>query len=114
MRISDWSSDVCSSDLFPNPPTKQFGHEKRRYARADALYVHPDPDGVRYCRASEAKVRFKSLIARWRYLCSNRAGFNEKADLKTAAGGDRAAERTVGKECVRPLKTRGRPKHKKT
>src|SRR3546814_11411977 len=26
MRISDWSSDVCSSDLFARPVDEDFGH----------------------------------------------------------------------------------------
>src|SRR3546814_3917511 len=30
MRISDWSSDVCSSDLFAAPVIRKIGEEVRR------------------------------------------------------------------------------------
>src|SRR3546814_11059769 len=56
MRISDWSSDVCSSDLPPGRPQRfdqpaQPDPDRRRGARADAVHLlhgtgpapHPDP-----------------------------------------------------------------------
>src|SRR3546814_4497918 len=39
MRISDWSSDVCSSDLFR--PDQLSGGEKQRVAIARALANNP-------------------------------------------------------------------------
>src|SRR3546814_15715584 len=30
MRISDWSSDVCSSDLYRTDPDRRCGHHRRR------------------------------------------------------------------------------------
>src|SRR3546814_9743703 len=44
IRISDWSSDVCSSDLFPNTPP-----EKRSADWKEAL----NPDNL-MCRATKA------------------------------------------------------------
>src|SRR3546814_2238795 len=48
MRISDWSSDVCSSDLVApgalisigGPRCKQFLHYTRREARRKASYIN--------------------------------------------------------------------------
>src|SRR3546814_2292194 len=37
MRISDWSSDVCSSDLAPLPRAVDAQHEEGQPARADPL-----------------------------------------------------------------------------
>src|SRR3546814_11025629 len=52
MRISDWSSDVCSSDLWVSTYTKalqrQLGHETAR--------VYPDP-AVRRARVVTRKGR---------------------------------------------------------
>src|SRR3546814_13808161 len=31
MRISDWSSDVCSSDLLAPPPVSESGHKGREF-----------------------------------------------------------------------------------
>src|SRR3546814_8459196 len=44
MRISDWSSDVCSSDLFaPNPPTRTVNvHE----VAADEMILDVGPAAV--------------------------------------------------------------------
>src|SRR3546814_3255824 len=39
MRISDWSSDVCSSDLFQQ--------RLQQMLRPDPLMVHADGDGLR-------------------------------------------------------------------
>src|SRR3546814_5498177 len=41
MRISDWSSDLCSSDLSPTPPRKGEGlRELRRLAQLRELLQH--------------------------------------------------------------------------
>src|SRR3546814_18726256 len=53
MRISDWSSDVCSSDLWPWSPGRRFraGHRKGLY---NPRWLGPFPDraGQRYWRAA--------------------------------------------------------------
>src|SRR3546814_6474997 len=51
MRISDWSSDVCSSDLLPCPPGPACKHRRQRsdlqgrqYSRpTSACPLHADP-----------------------------------------------------------------------
>src|SRR3546814_17309955 len=36
MRISDWSSDVCSSDLYGTPAHRQYGPLERKRISEDA------------------------------------------------------------------------------
>src|SRR3546814_8505692 len=47
MRMSDWSSDVCSSDLRTSPPLARSSPDN--IAISDDL---PDPDGPRIARLS--------------------------------------------------------------
>src|SRR3546814_11408956 len=89
MRISDWSSDVCSSDL----------------ADEEAL----DQSRVRQCRrelqrGEEAgteiwRVRHHLHAGRLRQ-CRHLAELGDAADLGHARLGVRSEERRVGKECV--------------
>src|SRR3546814_7367448 len=84
MRISDWSSDVCSSDLG-TPPTcveiASFPEEWRsRVAQADCLLVEGP------MAKNDAWVR---------------------AALQAA----RSEERRVGKECVSTCRSRWSPYH---
>src|SRR3546814_13297902 len=55
MRISDWSSDVCSSDLMVEPGVGRGG-------RVPALPLHPD----RHAGAAPAReARGRDLMRRW-------------------------------------------------
>src|SRR3546814_18901939 len=91
MRISDWSSDVCSSDL---------GSDYR---------VLKAPIGGSFHDTTE-EIAPGSVRARSRY-----GGFSQflvVADLRPT-GAVRSEERRVGKECVSPCSTRWVPYHKK-
>src|SRR3546814_20814755 len=91
MRISDWSSDVCSSDLgglytaLPTPPPGALALAEQTLAAIDAplLYARidmvPDADG------------------RWLPM---------EAEL-------RSEERRVGKACVSTCRSRWSPYHEK-
>src|SRR3546814_6221732 len=65
MRISDWSSDVCSSDLrhlLPNPGRADFGRRAARAAlprqypdrRGDDLSLEPGDDALHHPRLGVA------------------------------------------------------------
>src|SRR3546814_4335820 len=82
MRISDWSSDVCSSDLL------------RRVVEAPA----PDPPG------DLGLVVTVGLEARGREHPAVVGAAGAGAVLV-----DRSEERRVGKECVSPCRTRLSP-----
>src|SRR3546814_17203802 len=99
MRISDWSSDVCSSDLvrgdlFVLPPTGDFDELLRR--------LKTNPDFLRF--ASETRLREAELRL---------AATLRKPDLTLSAGVRRleqsSEERRVGKECVRTCRSRWWP-----
>src|SRR3546814_7582313 len=89
MRISDWSSDVCSSDLIAassfNGP---FG---RREDSQKIVAVHSQR-GNATANAS----------------CGKRGAFASGQGLK---GGNRSEERRVGKECVSTCRSRWSPYH---
>src|SRR3546814_19432873 len=98
MRISDWSSDVCSSDLsgiaLPDAiPATERAHLKMII---DAL-ARRDPETVAFIAAdmevmAEASLRNHKLTAFER-------------------GGWRSEERRVGKECVSTCRSRWSPYH---
>src|SRR3546814_3280515 len=85
MRISDWSSDVCSSDLIGGQhgidiePQQQFGRKQHRQ-RGQAHEARAKRD------AGPARAPDRRVIARAEII--------------------RSAERRVGKECVRTCRFR--------
>src|SRR3546814_6646578 len=82
MRISDWSSDVCSSDLREHNPGDADGDEKEKY-RAPMNVIDDQPAD---------------------------AGSEQHAGMKR--GGHKALrseERRVGKECVSTCRSRWSP-----
>src|SRR3546814_11367889 len=94
MRISDWSSDVCSSDLLPTMKTVTLerGH---RYPIAVDATGGVDLAWKRISTAPEADL--------------DRAAAG--ADVLVAVVGLRSEERRVGKECVSTCRSRWSPYH---
>src|SRR3546814_8483824 len=76
MRISDWSSDVCSSDLHGGLAELQLGHEISDGALAAAQQVEDLPS-VGLCEHCEAH---ESSMPPWLYACHEICGV-------TASGG---------------------------
>src|SRR3546814_13977502 len=105
MRISDWSSDVCSSDLESDQPG----------AEAEQLPdVRGIAEGVGHGGAvAQDRAEVEQSLARCRHGLG-RQGPHEESDQSD--GGDRSEERPVGKECVRTCSSRWSPdqykKHK--
>src|SRR3546814_9149408 len=94
MRISDWSSDVCSSDLLRR--IKVFG-------RSDTASMHRD---------RTIAETFQQRIDR---LCVRRVGRDIiNAEIDECGRKDeqeRSEERRVGKECVSTCRSRCSPYH---
>src|SRR3546814_13063915 len=86
MRISDWSSDVCSSDL-----------------------------GVQLLSMTRlsARKRMNQSIADGFCIASRLAAFSKGTPLKSLRTGTRSEERRVGKECVSTCRSRWSPYHEK-
>src|SRR3546814_18419774 len=103
MRISDWSSDVCSSDLGVFPVRAQQAPNGR-------TFVFPlDPSScllVEQVYGSRIKPERHKIAAG--YLL---ASVEREAYLRALRF--RSEERRVGKECVSTGRSRGSPDHKK-
>src|SRR3546814_19457115 len=96
MRISDWSSDVCSSDLV----------DHRRRIEAEALADHQRLSGRIEAAGREEVVERLHGVAG-----AERAG---REDLTAHDVEQRSEERRVGKKCVSTCRTRLSPEPLKT
>src|SRR3546814_18365764 len=107
MRISDWSSDVCSSDLFAvvaMVAAQELGipDEKLNVNGGATALGHP-------VGASGARI-MATLIA-----ALERRGLKRGVAALCIGGGEatavalRSEERRVGKECVSTCRSRGSP-----
>src|SRR3546814_9156718 len=101
MRIRDWSSDVCSSDLFlvdalGNRPAAQFGVD---FLERDFLTVYD-------CR--DLAGRF--LAASRKRKCGDGECQTDLA-VHRSIPSERSEERRVGKECVSTCRSRWWPDH---
>src|SRR3546814_17812245 len=105
MRISDWSSDVCSSDLRQNEieqvrPVIQRsvqGVPAQREQRSDHA------QGDQECGNAPAQAGFK----RKETTRKQQRVFLQKSRKR----GPRSEERRVGKECVSTCRSRWSPDH---
>src|SRR3546814_7910121 len=86
MRISDWSSDVCSSDLSARPTASLNCRAAGFTAQACAIELQC----LRYGR---------------------RRRNGDRGRLEASPGPDRSEERRVGKECVSTCRSRWSPYH---
>src|SRR3546814_18007796 len=103
MRISDWSSDVCSSDL-DNRKGKRTDRAETEQAGDDVVtegtWHQKSPSwGAWGDGKSARRSAAQSRPASARKACANAAG--------------RSEERRVGKECVSTCKSRWSPENKK-
>src|SRR3546814_16910548 len=95
MRISDWSSDVCSSDLHHRAGSGCRPAERCRMAPAA---------GALGCAVPERRA------VQLAHRGAEHHGADEGAH---ATGAGRSEERRVGKECVSPCRSRWSPYHSK-
>src|SRR3546814_14439399 len=86
MRISDWSSDVCSSDL---------GYQGTLAAVRERLAA----------KSQQVQAQGTLFDAQSRVFTAKTGAIGEKAR--------RSEERRVGKECVRTCRSRWSPYHEK-
>src|SRR3546814_4123733 len=94
MRISDWSSDVCSSDLHPAFRVEQAARSGQEHDLVRLQFAHQGIGG-------EIGIDVEDLPA---------GGLAEAGDHRDRAGleadMDRSEERRVGKECVSTCRSR--------
>src|SRR3546814_18446676 len=93
MRISDWSSDVCSSDLHPEPQAA---------GAKDVHHVHHADAGT---ERVERSVRHGVRVGADDHLSRTDEALLAHDDVTEA----RSEERRVGKECVSRCRSRWSP-----
>src|SRR3546814_13303825 len=86
MRISDWSSDVCSSDL-------QEGDQQRRSAH-------------QHQRGDERGLAAGPIAEMSEYACAQRTG--DKGEAEACIGGEKRGRRRNRRKEQRPANQRGR------
>src|SRR3546814_18417082 len=102
MRISDWSSDVCSSDLIDVASVLPEGIDAALYDLRSVVTRRLKPVPV------EAIARGYLIGSGWRdYQKTGRvSGITLPDGLRQA---QRSEERRVGKQCVRTCRSRWSP-----
>src|SRR3546814_7583735 len=95
MRISDWSSDVCSSDLTVTSPLS-----------SNAI-AEPSGENTRLSRIGPSWGRSMLVAATQTSLVDGMPGLFVAVGLPVV----RSEERRVGKECVSPCRSRWSPYH---
>src|SRR3546814_12381818 len=110
MRISDWSSDVCSSDLVPpNDGRAGAGGRERRRRRADAHRARGEEP--RRARIAPGPASDQPAARAGRQAAIPNPEFDGRAISRRERG--RSEERRVGKEGVSTGSIRGSPEHEK-
>src|SRR3546814_12103405 len=100
MRISDWSSDVCSSDLLTQQKISELVDAEclRQLKRIGNV-----ADGFRHFFTPVKQEAMSKDLFRQRQLCAHQEGRPVNC-VKT-----RSEERRVGKECVSTCRSRWWP-----
>src|SRR3546814_12555381 len=104
MRISDWSSDVCSSELVPD----MSGDIKKQQLKVCAQIVLMESE--RYNAQVEMLKRVRESSDKLGSLDQVRNSYGPDATLGDMTG-SRSEERRVGKECVSTCRSRWAPYH---
>src|SRR3546814_16410783 len=105
MRISDWSSDVCSSDLWYReaPLLDKFGPERGQWAIGLGMVVGTMPDqAFTFSAVGMLVVAFPDPEV----IFAIDAKLAQRPDLVP-----RSEERRVGQECVSTCRSRWSPVH---
>src|SRR3546814_16390100 len=110
MRISDWSSDVCSSDLLIRSIR---GLRLRRILGLTRLSGFRGGGVLTARRASAPARAARPVIIAVASLMPAVAVGRIVRRRASDRRGQRAEERRVGKECVSPCRYRGSPYHYK-
>src|SRR3546814_3741907 len=93
MRISDWSSDVCSSDL----KAAQAGFTMKTGVECEFFLLSPDGSAISDAADTAAKP------------CYDQTALMRRYDVISEIC--RSEERRVGKECVSTCRSRWAPYH---
>src|SRR3546814_17636507 len=110
MRISDWSSDVCSSDPMSDGPHRLIVNCGG--ARAAVAHLPPDlAEGLRTTAAHSTLVLADSNSTAVLADGTLGKGVAEVELTRQESEQERSEERLVGKECVNKGRSRWLPDH---
>src|SRR3546814_20348128 len=104
MRISDWSSDVCSSDLLKTIPDADPELARQAGLYADRLSINvelPTEQGLRRLAPEKDGQRIESAMA----------GMRDAIEDGSDASRRKTEERRVGKEWGSTCRSRWAPDH---
>src|SRR3546814_11430614 len=101
MRIRDWSSDVCSSDLLE---VRKGPHEVRDVQNIADILV--DPEGMLERRNHWEKTSHTLLVGAILHVLYAEEEKTLARVASVLSDPRRSAERRVGKECVSPCNFR--------
>src|SRR3546814_3744579 len=108
MRISDWSSDVCSSDLERG----LFGGDRRIFGNGDVDSGVAGGGGIEQDKAGVCRHQLVTRAKRPPFAGDRIIGADAVADDAIIEfDPDRSEERRVGKECVSTCRSRWSPYH---
>src|SRR3546814_14785463 len=115
MRISDWSSDVCSSDLAAERVAIGQRYRHRRIDHAvdlEQLLPHrllqaEDVQRLLLGGRGGKALALEDLAHRERFPARQPPGLQDGHRPREVALGDRSEERRVGKGCVSKVRTGG-------
>src|SRR3546814_10493432 len=108
MRISDWSSDVCSSDLQLGRAVAVIENSGADFVFGDLIFYEQDRASFRYAGDANYAAVIASRMPSLNHptVLARRTAF-ERIGLFDPA----SEERRVGKECVSPCRSRWAPYH---
>src|SRR3546814_11049318 len=108
MRISDWSSDVCSSDLVAR-------HDVRFLDARAALQFNCQPAYAAVSLIFDFRQQKRNIEAHLVFHCCCPLPINPRMSERAATEAGlrrwRSEERRVGKECVSTCRSRWSPYH---
>src|SRR3546814_19917428 len=104
MRISDWSSDVCSSDLVKRPEVDPQRVAAIGYCMGGTIALELARSGAEL----RGVVTFHGGLS-----TTSQSGTSIRAKVLVCTGADdpRSEERRVGKACVSTCRSRWSPYH---
>src|SRR3546814_17548538 len=114
MRISDWSSDVCSSDLWAAGDAAILARAAPRLADAAVARPFIAMDGRIGAYADWVFGWFSSLLTAWDLAYAGAVETGREIDAGQVPSPSllqRSEERRVGKECVSTFRSRWSPAH---
>src|SRR3546814_11153440 len=116
MRISDWSSDVCSSDLFARPVTRKRPGEsldsnRTPSAKRGAIYSEKELQMLESVKIQRRQSEIRSALSE--LVGKDKPTEDETRSMETLDAEYRSEERRVGKECVSTCRSRWSTYHQK-